>query len=312
MQSPQTIAPMLHRWARANVRGAIFSSRSTSAGWAMPVSLNEILPGNESPMHLPIGAPHAVMRRVSGTGLRCVLPCGATLEEVAVDAFLMKTPGRDIRLSGSGPLLVAEFALQEDLLRSVATDCFGRDAAERSDLLSGGRPVRRDAQLVAMLDEYLRLALREDEEPARIEMDSRAILITLRLLRAHSVIRQNPSFRSRGGLAPWRLRRACEAMTHDLAASISMHALADMVEVSYHHFCHAFKESVGMAPHQWLVERRVERACELLRATRDSVGDIAAAVGYEDPNQLARVFKSRRGISPLAYRRECGILAGHA
>jgi AraC family transcriptional regulator len=93
-------------------------------------------------------------------------------------------------------------------------------------------------------------------------------------------------------------------MTQDLAEEVPLSELAAAVGLSYHHFCHAFKASRGVAPHQWLVGRRVEKACELLRNTHETVTEIAASVGYDDPNQLLRVFRARRSTTPAAYRRE--------
>ncbi len=43
----------------------------------------------------------------------------------------------------------------------------------------------------------------------------------------------------------------------------------------------------------------------MLEATDLPVTDIAAAVGYDDPSQLAMVFRKRMGTTPSRYRREC-------
>lgn len=296
------------------VRPTTASERQTShmrgveAGWVMPVALRNAAPGmqgNSDDGRLP--GPR-LTRRVSGAALRRVLPGCGTIEELKSDGFVLHSAAREVHLVADGPIQLAEFTLRDEYVRSVALDCFGPEV-DTSDLSYGECVMRRDAQSATMLDEYLRLALREGPQPTRIEMDSRANLIMLRLLRGHSSLASAEALRQLGGLSPSRLRRVCDAMTRDLAADVPLQSLAQMLDVSYHHFCHAFKESVGMAPYQWLVERRVERACELLCATRDSIGDIAAAVGYDDPSQLARVFRTRRGTSPAAYRRECGVWA---
>ena len=49
---------------------------------------------------------------------------------------------------------------------------------------------------------------------------------------------------------------------------------------------------------------RVQKAKELLEAAPLSITEIAAAVGYDDPNQLARVFRKAVGVSPSAWRRD--------
>ncbi|HSI59835.1 MAG TPA: AraC family transcriptional regulator [Ideonella sp.] len=304
MQNTKEIQLAATLTSMASSEGLQSRSVGSLAGWAVPVRLWYAPLGLDTSQQPEQRACHALMWRVSGEPLRRVLPSRETLEEMAPDGFLLQPAARELRLLASGPVQWAECSLSDDFLRGVAIESAGPEGC-LAELFQDERTMRRDARLVAMLDDYLRQALQDGPEPTRIEMDSRATLLALWLLREHSVSRRREVRHRRGGLSPWHLRRVCEAMTRDLGAAVPLQSLAEMLDLSYHHFCHAFKASAGMAPYQWLVERRVERACELLRATRHSIGDVAAAVGYDDPNQLARVFRARRGTSPVAYRREC-------
>ncbi len=65
-----------------------------------------------------------------------------------------------------------------------------------------------------------------------------------------------PLRRERGGLAPWQLKRACEAMEAHLDEDIGLDMLAGIAGCSPTHFSRAFKQSTGMPPFQWLLERR--------------------------------------------------------
>lgn len=107
-----------------------------------------------------------------------------------------------------------------------------------------------------------------------------------------------------GRLADWQVRRVCALIDDRLSHRITLRELADDIDLSTYHFCRAFKASTGLAPHQYQVARRVERAKDLLVESKANVTAIAAAVGYENPNQLARVFRKTAGISPTRYRRE--------
>jgi AraC-like DNA-binding protein len=106
------------------------------------------------------------------------------------------------------------------------------------------------------------------------------------------------------GLAPWQLRRTLDRLTSNLAAEPTLGTLAAEVGLSPFHFARAFKVTTGLPPHRKLVELRLTKARELLEATDLSITEISAAVGYDDPGYLARLFRKHIGMTPAAYRRE--------
>jgi AraC family transcriptional regulator len=107
----------------------------------------------------------------------------------------------------------------------------------------------------------------------------------------------------RGGLAEWQVRRASEALTEG-QVRIDLATLAKSVGLSAFHFARAFKQSTGMPPHRYQIMQRIERAKNLLVDTGLPISDVAAAVGYEDQGQLARLFRREVGVTPSQYRRE--------
>ncbi len=50
--------------------------------------------------------------------------------------------------------------------------------------------------------------------------------------------------------------------------------------------------------------QRIERAKDLLANSPPSISDVAAAVGYDDQGQLAKLFRKEVGVTPSQYRRE--------
>jgi AraC-like DNA-binding protein len=107
---------------------------------------------------------------------------------------------------------------------------------------------------------------------------------------------------ARGGLPPGALRRVKEYIDSNLEASIDLAALADTAGLSMFHFARAFKQSEGITPHGYLLERRVARAQELLITSNLSLSEIAHASGFSDQSHLARHFRSRVGVSPSMFR----------
>ncbi|MGY8663797.1 AraC family transcriptional regulator [Bradyrhizobium sp. UFLA05-109] len=112
-----------------------------------------------------------------------------------------------------------------------------------------------------------------------------------------------PPRRSRGGLAPWQLRQAKETLAANLRGDISLIDLANDCGVSTSHFSRAFRQSTGVAPHQWLLQRRVEEAKRLLPDRRLSLAEIALSCGFGDQSHFTRVFTRLTGIGPGAWRR---------
>jgi AraC family transcriptional regulator len=109
---------------------------------------------------------------------------------------------------------------------------------------------------------------------------------------------------SKGGLAPWQVKRVTEHLEANLAGDVSLAELAALVRLSSFHFCRAFRQSTGLPPQAWQRRLRCERAQELLLATDLSIGEIAVAVGYETPQAFARMFRAETGAAPTDWRRE--------
>jgi AraC-like DNA-binding protein len=105
-----------------------------------------------------------------------------------------------------------------------------------------------------------------------------------------------------GRLAPWQERRAKEIICANLGG-VPLADVARECRLSTSHFQRAFRHTVGMAPHNWLLSRRIELAKEKLRNGRLSLSDVASACGFCDQSHLTRVFTRLVGVSPGAWRR---------
>ena len=111
-----------------------------------------------------------------------------------------------------------------------------------------------------------------------------------------AILRREPV---RGGLAPAVRRRVLELMDSQ-PVHLTIETLAREAELSPAHFARAFKESVGRAPHQYLIDLRLERARRLLDAPEVSLSDVALRAGFADQAHFTRFFKRRFGVTPGA------------
>src|SRR5262249_35157422 len=100
-----------------------------------------------------------------------------------------------------------------------------------------------------------------------------------------------PTAYFRGGLPPRVVRRVREHIDGNIDQRISVEALAKLANLSVCYFVRAFKQSLGVTPHYFLIRRRVERTMELLSGTDLPLSEIALAVGFADQSHCARRFR---------------------
>lgn len=98
------------------------------------------------------------------------------------------------------------------------------------------------------------------------------------------------------------VRYAVDYMTYNYKKRIKIDELADMIGISRSHLTLSFKKEMNTSPQEFLVNLRMEKACELLRDTTDPINNIASDVGYSDSMAFSKAFKQKMGESPKAYR----------
>lgn len=115
--------------------------------------------------------------------------------------------------------------------------------------------------------------------------------------------RPNTPTPSRGGLPPGALRRVREHVEASIQGPIAVDTLARIAGLSRCHFIRAFKESMEMTPHSYVMHRRMAKAGELLTKTEVQLAEIAILCGFSDQSHLCRRFARHFGISPRSYRK---------
>ncbi|HKO61893.1 MAG TPA: AraC family transcriptional regulator [Pyrinomonadaceae bacterium] len=73
---------------------------------------------------------------------------------------------------------------------------------------------------------------------------------------------------------------------------------------SRYHFLRLFRQTFDKTPHQYLVERRIERAKELLRGAHLSVTDVCFEVGFQSLGSFSSLFHKQVGHAPITYREQ--------
>jgi AraC family transcriptional regulator len=104
------------------------------------------------------------------------------------------------------------------------------------------------------------------------------------------------------GLSKIKLGQAIEYINEQLSQNLTLTEIATELNMSQYYFSRLFKQSVGMTPHQYLIQQRVERSKQLLQQPGNKIVDIATQCGFANPSHFARCFRQRTGISPKQFR----------
>jgi len=89
---------------------------------------------------------------------------------------------------------------------------------------------------------------------------------------------------------------------HYTEESISLNSVAQAINISANYLSALFSQKMGVSFVEYLTQKRMNRAKQLLRQTDKRSGEIAYEVGYKDPRYFSFVFKKTQGCTPRSYR----------
>lgn len=189
----------------------------------------------------------------------------------------------------------------------------GALAALEEDL--GGRKIETldvtpgadiDDPTVRGLTGALLAALDKPEQASRLFVDQVGLALATHMAATYGEAAPKPAVHS-GGLAPWQLKRAKALMDAELSGDLPVTVIAGTCGLSASYFTRAFKLSTGMPPYRWLLQRRIDKAMNLLKTSLLSLSDIAAACGFADQSHFTRTFSRAVGLSPGMWRKASRI-----
>jgi AraC family transcriptional regulator len=149
----------------------------------------------------------------------------------------------------------------------------------------------------------LKHALEHPGSLSRLYAESMLDALMMHLLQHYSA--QNytlPTYQ--GGLAPAQLEQIVDYIDTYLDRDLSLHELAQLVQLSPHYFSQLFKQSTGLSPHQYILRCRIERGKTLLLKGGASIAQVAKIIGFTDQSHFHRHFKRLEGITPKAFVRQ--------
>ena len=154
--------------------------------------------------------------------------------------------------------------------------------------------------LLEDLGHRLLATLEGEGTDSRLAADTLTSELAVHLLRGYTSVaaREWPKTR----LSPHKLRQAIAYIDANLCRHLTLSAMAAAVALSPGHFAHAFREATGVAPHRYVVLRRVDRAKALLRQSDLPITEIADRVGCSSHSHFSVLFHRIAGRTPRQFR----------
>lgn len=250
----------------------------------------------EGELRLPVHT--VVLTTRPGRRISARFDGGRVREDRGATGDLFVVPaGRSHWCAWEGPadFLVAYLA-PASLARAVRDDGLAVDRLE-----IGYRFRAHDRGLAALLFAmHAQLARAGAEDP--LYVDTLAVQLGVHLLFCYGSM--TLCVRShRHGLSRAKLKLVLDYLNAYLDRSIELAELADLVDLSPFHFLRLFRASSGLAPHQYLVQRRVETAKAIMARENVPLAEVAYRVGFADQSHLTHHFRRIVGVPPGRFRR---------
>lgn len=192
----------------------------------------------------------------------------------------------------------AEFmlmSLHPDLLALVTDGDLGVEQIELMSQVLGHDP------LIYHMGLELKRELEFAGSDGQLYAESMATALATHLMRRYAT-REAIIKSYSGGLPPHKLRTGIAYIQDHLDQRLSLGEMAAAVQMSPHYFASLFKQSIGIAPYQYVTQCRIERAKQLLTRPELSIVEVCHQVGFQNQSHFTKVFREHTNVTPKIYR----------
>ncbi len=99
-----------------------------------------------------------------------------------------------------------------------------------------------------------------------------------------------------------RIKQMLGLIKENYGGKIEVKDIAEAGEISESECTRCFNRQLGQAPYEYLLDYRIEMACDMLSDFKDSLKDVASACGFGNYGNFLKAFKEKTGMTPGEYR----------
>ncbi|WEF26196.1 AraC family transcriptional regulator [Klebsiella aerogenes] len=213
------------------------------------------------------------------------------------DRFCLMPKGDESTWDIRGDLSFVHLYCTDEHLRSVGEQIWDRSPAS---FTLQEKTFASDDKITAVYRQFL---LENDwrQQANQLLLSSASTLLLTHLIQHYSTAQWRlPTVT--GGLAPHLLRNLLAWIEENLDQPLTLSDLAAQVSLSEYHFARMFRQSMNLAPHQYVMQRRMSKAQNLICHGSQSLTEIAMRCGFSSASHFSHRVKSATGLTPSQLR----------
>jgi AraC family transcriptional regulator len=238
--------------------------------------------------------------------IRVAIKGEVTTRRISGNGKLISTRGGvgNICLTPAGQSIGARWEKPIDAIVIALLPEFVRETAVENQLGASFELVeiyKKKDLLLTQLALALFAEASSDTPSGRLYADSLIQTLTLHVLKSYSTAPLHVQ-RMNGGLPGYKLRRVKEFIDEHLDHDLGLAELSRVASLSQFHFARAFRKSTGLTPQHYLMERRIERAKQLLTDAELPLVEVSLRTGFKNQSHFTTLFRKFTNVTPKTWR----------
>ncbi len=227
-------------------------------------------------------------------------------QKISATGRLVSTSGGagNICVTPAGQPVSAYWNKQIDNMGIMLDPGFVRDTAIENQLSTGFEFVeiyKKEDPLVVQLGLALLDEAASNAPMGRLYADSMIQTLTLHILKSYSTATAKLE-QLNGGLSGYNLRRVKEFIEANLDEDLGLAEIARVAGLSQFHFARSFRKTTNMTPQQYLMQRRIEKAKDLLTQNSLPIIEISLRTGFKNQSHFTTLFRKFTNFTPKTWR----------
>lgn len=288
---PQPIhLPQANAWQGILPRSPLLSS--TSTGWQGIYVEHHHQPAHDTPDYC---LPSHLLSIGLGYRAKEFRANGRLYKNFVVGNVGICPAHESLRTQAYGEAEFLLIAIDQPFFNKAVCEAVDGKAVELMPQILGQDP------LIYQIGLALKQQLEFNRQDSRLYADSIATALAVHLMQRYSMRHfEMPS--CSGGLPKMILRLVVAYIQAHLNQDLCVSELAAIAQMSPHHFSSLFKQSTGLAPHQYIVQTRIEAAKQLLGDRELTIVEVCHRVGFQSQSHFTHVFRKYTHVTPKTYR----------